>query len=320
MLGTILILIPPIVLLGYLANRFLFRGSKCKSKNRLNSKVAVVTGANCGIGYETALDLAKRDATVILACRDLNRANEAAEKIKFETANVNVYVEKLDLASLESIRNFVKNFREKFQRLDILINNAGLLTSSYVETKDGFETQFGVMHLGHFYLTYLLLDFLKSSKPSRVVNLTSEAHRFCKLNWNDIMLKNKYSSFVAYQQAKLANILFTLEFNKRYKEEGVMAVSVHPGFVKTEINRHFTEKFGLRTLLFVVIYPFYVIGSMSSKLGAQTSIHCAVADEIPDDNRIYYRNCKPANCSSEAMNEIESKKLWEFSTKILNLE
>lgn len=120
------------------------------------------------------------------------------------------------------------------------------------------------------------------------------------------MLKNKYNSFVAYQQAKLANILFTLELNKRYKQEGIMAVSVHPGFVKTEINRHFTEEIGLRTLLFVFFYPFYIIGSMNSKLGkikfyiddfkeikillgAQTSIHCAIADEIPHDNRIYYR-------------------------------
>lgn len=122
------------------------------------------------------------------------------------------------------------------------------------------------------------------------------------------MLKKKYSSFRAYQQAKLANILFTLELNKRFKEEGIVAVSVHPGFVKTEINRHFTEKIGLRTLLFVFFYPFYLVGSMSSKLGkslincfeefknkkkfylgAQTSIHCAIADEILDDNRIYYR-------------------------------
>ncbi|CAF0871224.1 unnamed protein product [Brachionus calyciflorus] len=320
MLTNIILSLPPIILLGYLANRFIFRGASCKSKNRLDSKVAIVTGSNCGIGFETALDLAKRGATVILACRDRKKAEDAVEKIKMEKASAKVYFEELDLSDKESIKNFSDRIKNKYKRLDILINNAGLLSSAYRETKDGFESQFGVMHLGHFYLTYLLIDLLKSSRQSRIINVSSNAHRFCSIKWDDIMFKNNYKSFRVYQQAKLANILFTLELKKRYENDGITAVSLHPGFVKTEINRHFTEKLGLRTVLFAFFYPFYLLGSMDAKYGAQTTIHCAVADEIIQENGLYYSNCKPAKCSGQAMDENSSKRLWDLSLKLLKIE
>jgi NAD(P)-dependent dehydrogenase (short-subunit alcohol dehydrogenase family) len=144
---------------------------------KLDGKVVVITGANAGIGYETAIALAKKNAHVTLACRDLTRAQEAANKIKEISKNQNIFIEELDLASLQSIRDFAKNFKEKSNRLDILINNAGVFMSRYSKTNEGFELHFGVNHLGHFLLTNLLLDLIKNSAPSRIINLSSDLHK-----------------------------------------------------------------------------------------------------------------------------------------------
>jgi NAD(P)-dependent dehydrogenase (short-subunit alcohol dehydrogenase family) len=160
----------------YFTNRFYFAGGVCRSKRRLEGKTVIITGANTGIGYETALDLAKRGARIILACRDSKRANQAASQIRKLSGNGNVIVELVDLASFDSIREFCKRIDRNEPRLDILINNAGIMACPKWTTKDGFEMQFGVNHLGHFLLTNLLLDKLKSSAPSRIVNVSSRAY------------------------------------------------------------------------------------------------------------------------------------------------
>lgn len=164
----------------FVSNRFYFAGSECKSKRRLEGQTAIITGANTGIGYETALDLAKRGARVILACRDAQRADEAANKIRKKSGNGNVIVELVDLASFESIRQFCQRIDENEPRLDILINNAAVFGCPKWHTKDGFEMHFGVNHLGHFLLTNLLLDKIKASAPSRIVNVSARLHEKSK--------------------------------------------------------------------------------------------------------------------------------------------
>ena len=161
----------------YFTKRFYFDGGSFNDKKTtLNGKTVIITGANTGIGKETAIDLAKRGARVILACRDLIRANEAAGEIRRVTGNGNVFVEILDLASFDSIRKFASKILAQEERIDILINNAGIMYCPKWKTKEGFEMQFGVNHLGHFLLTNLLLEKIKKSAPSRIVNVSSRAH------------------------------------------------------------------------------------------------------------------------------------------------
>ena len=161
----------------YLTKKLYFNGGNFHDKTtKLNGKTVIITGSNTGIGKETALDLAKRGARVILACRDTQKANQAANEIRKKSGNGNVLVEQLDLASLESVRNFSAKINRQEERIDILINNAGIMACPKWKTKDGFEMQFGVNHIGHFLLTNLLLDKIKSSGPSRIVNVSSRAH------------------------------------------------------------------------------------------------------------------------------------------------
>jgi retinol dehydrogenase-12 len=161
----------------FLSKRFYFEGGRCVSKARLDGKTAIITGSNTGIGKETALDLAKRGARVILACRDVDKANQAASEIRKRSGNGNVHVEKLDLASFDSIRSFASRINSQEARLDILINNAGIMLCPFWKTNDGFEMQFGVNHLGHFLLTNLLLDKLKQApEQARIVNVSALAY------------------------------------------------------------------------------------------------------------------------------------------------
>eukprot|EP00105_Crassostrea_gigas_P030343 XP_011452614.1 PREDICTED: retinol dehydrogenase 13 [Crassostrea gigas] len=172
------ILIGSLVGIGvsFAAMRRYFAGGVCRSKARLDGKTVIITGANTGIGKETAIDLASRGAKVILACRDVMRAERAATDIMKKSNNQNIVVKIVDLASLDSIRKFADNINKSEPKIDILINNAGIMMCPYWKTQDGFEMQFGVNHLGHFLLTNLLLDKIKSSAPARIINVSSRAH------------------------------------------------------------------------------------------------------------------------------------------------
>jgi len=204
-------------------------------------RVAVVTGANTGIGLETARELAKKGATVVIASRSEAKAGSAAEDIKRDSPAGNVAVMILDLAGLGSVETFADDFHGRFDRLDLLINNAGVMMPPESKTADGFELQFGTNHLGHFALTARLLDLLLATKNSRIVNVSSSAHRYGEividdLNWD----KRPYKEMAAYGQSKLANLLFTLELQKRLGKtgSGTLAVSCHPGWTSTDLQRH----------------------------------------------------------------------------------
>ena len=210
----------------------------CDSKATLNGKTVIITGANTGIGLETAVDMAQRGARVILACRNPEKGRAAVQVVKKRSKNEAVMFAQLDLASLQSVRDFATRILNQEPRIDILINNAGVLMCPYSKTEDGFELQFGVNHLAHFLLTNLLLDRLKEAPSARIINVSSMGHKCGKINFDDLQSEKSYSKFGAYSQTKLANILFTRSLAQRLKDTKVTAYSLHPGVVRTEIQRH----------------------------------------------------------------------------------
>ncbi len=205
----------------------------------VSGKVAIVTGANSGIGYETARVLAQRGATVIMACRNLDKANSAAEQIRALRPTGEIVVMQLDLADLDSVRQFAEHFQAEHNRLDLLINNAGIMVPPFGTTEQGFEQQFGVNHLGHFALTAGLIDRLIETPGARVVNVSSSAHRFGKVDFEDLNWQHKeYSAMGAYGQSKLANLLFTYELQRKLEQasHGTIAVAAHPGYTATNLQ------------------------------------------------------------------------------------
>ena len=223
--------------------RWYFLAGVCRSKASLSGKTVIITGGNTGIGKETAIDLARRGARVILACRSPEKAEAAVKEVRAKSGNDNVVFRRLDLASFESIRQFASQILQEEPRIDILINNSGVMGCPYQKTKDGFEMQFGVNHLGHFLLTHLLLDRLKEASTARIVNVSSVAHTFVNgINFDDLNSEKSYTTHSAYFRSKLANVLFTRSLAKRLVGTSVTANSLHPGSVRTELYRHLTKK------------------------------------------------------------------------------
>jgi len=277
---------------------------------RLDGKNVIITGANTGIGKETARVIAKMGANVFLACRDESKGNSAVQEIKSSTKSENVHFVELDLGSLESIRKFATSFNQRAIPLHILINNAGIMACPLGKTVDGFETQIGVNHFGHFLLTVSLLESLKRGAPSRVVCLSSAAHKRGYFDFADINFeKRTYYKFTAYSQSKLANLLFAREFNKRYSSEGIKAFSVHPGVIPTELTRHFS---GVVNTLFRT-----VIGAFIKNIpqGAATSVFVATAPEVEDKGGLYFADCNVCPSPNQWVNDETALKLWEFSEK-----
>ena len=215
-------------------------GGVCRSKARLDGKTVIITGANNGIGLETAVDLAKRNAArVILACRSVERGEKAAVEVRKRSNNDNVVFRQLDLASLESVRKFAAKILEEEPRIDILINNAGVMALPERKlTKDGFEMQFGTNHLGHFLLTNLLLDRLKEAPSARIVNVSSVAYKMGSIKMDNLNSEHSYTSWGAYCQSKIANILFTRGLSKRLEGTNVTANALHPGAIFTGLQQH----------------------------------------------------------------------------------
>ena len=221
----------------YFARRY-FAGGVCRSKARLDGKTAIITGANSGIGIETAIDFAGRNARVILACRSVEKGEKAAVEVREKSGNDDVVFRQLDLASLASVRQFAATVLEEEPRIDILVNNAGVMACPYSKTEDGFEMQFAVNHLAHFLLTNLLLDRLKEAPSAKIVNVSSLAHMMGKINFDDMNREKSYDRWSAYGQSKLANILFTRSLAKRLVGTSVIVNALHPGSVVTELQRH----------------------------------------------------------------------------------
>jgi len=285
----------------------------------LTGKTVIITGCNTGIGIETVIDLAKRGAKVVMACRNLEKAGAARERALEESQCKpdNLVVQQLDLSSFASIRKFANEFIQSGERLDILINNAGVMNCPFGKTEDGFETQFGTNHLGPFLLTNLLLDTIKKYTPSRIVNLSSDAHRGGNpLPWDDLNNENfKYSAWTAYCRSKLMNILFTKELDKKIRGTGVTTYAVHPGVVRTDLWRHTFKEGSCLTCCCAGARKAF----KSPEHGAQTTIFCALAPELADISGKYYADCKEKQPTSSARKEVSATRLWEISAKATGL-
>lgn len=201
-------------------------------------RVAVVTGANTGLGYETAAALAGKGAHVVLAVRDLDKGKDAAALIPRRNPGADVAVQELDLTSLDSIRDAADQLRSDYDGIDLLINNAGVMWTPKSATRDGFELQFGTNHLGHFAFTGLLLERVLEVPGSRVVTVSSTGHRLGRIDFDDLQSERGYSRAGAYGQAKLANLLFTYELQRRLAATNTIAVAAHPGGSRTELGRY----------------------------------------------------------------------------------
>ncbi len=221
-------------------------GAVCQSKAVLSGKTVIITGGNTGIGKATAVDLARRDARVILACRSVEKGEKAVVDVHRESGSDNVIFHQLDLASLASIRQFVAQILEEEPRIDILINNAGIFGCPYWKTKDGFEMQFRVNHLGHFLLTNLLLDRIKEAPAARIVNMSSSLHKRCEgISFDDLNMERSYNPQRAYAHSKLATILFIRALARRLEGTKVTVNVLHPGIVRTDLGRHMRKEMAL---------------------------------------------------------------------------
>lgn len=298
--------------IGYLIKDYT-GGPKYEGQNNLDGKVVIVTGANTGIGKEVARALAARNAKVILACRDRERCNKARKEIVIDTKNKYVYCRECDLSSQESIRKFVKRFKEENSQLHILINNGGVMRCPKNYTKEGIELQLGVNHMGHFLLTNLLLDVLKESAPSRIVNVSSAAHLKGNLKITDLNSTENYDPYEAYAQSKLANILFTKELAKRLEGTKVTVNAVHPGIVDTEITRHM--KFFNNLLSKMFIKPFIWPFIKSPKQGAQPILYAALDPNLDNVTGSYLSNNEIVETSNEGKDDKLARWLWLVSEK-----
>ena len=282
-------------------------------------RVVIVTGANSGIGLEAARGFARKGATVILACRDKARGAEAAATILGDGPTGTIDVMALDLADLSSVRAFADTFHDRYDRLDLLINNAGVMMPPESRTVDGFELQFGTNHLGHFALTGLLLDLLRDTEGSRVVNVSSMAHRWGTIDFDDLQWEKRgYKKTAAYGQSKLANLLFTYELQRRFDVAGVdcLVVAAHPGWTGTNLQR--TAK------LFRAFNPVF---AMKPWQGALPTLHAASADGVrggdyfgPDgfqEMRGYPRRVESNTASHDPDT---ARRLWEVSEELTCVE
>lgn len=288
----------------------------CKLKKDLTGQVIVITGASNGIGKGTARALARMNGTIILACRDMKKGLEALNEIQQETKNPNMQVLKLDLSDLQSIRDFAANFKSKYASLDILINNAGVMfVPQGQRTKDGFEPTFGTNHLGHFYLTSLLIDVLRKSAPSRIINVSSALHKSGKMHWDDLMLEKKHSMLDAYNQSKLANNLFTKGLQRRVEKDNIKVVSLHPGVIKTELGRNLVQEKSCKNS-----FILFVVGLFQKPVedGIQTTLQCSLEEHNKLIGGAYYSDCVVASENSLVKDEKNWEKLWEVSEKLVD--
>ena len=281
----------------------------------MHGKVVVVTGSNVGIGLETAVGVAALGATTVLACRNTAKAEVAAKEVTQRTWNDDVHVVPLDLADLASVKKAAEDVGSRWDGLDVLVNNAGGTWSQRQLTAQGFEYTFGVNHLGHFYLTNLLLPRLRASAPLCVVNLTSVGHHAAwhGMRFDDLQSERGYEAMEAYSRSKLANVLFTRQLATRLDGTGVTANAAHPGPVRSGFGMDGDLTgfmgFGLR-----LVRPFEI----SPRRGAKTSVFLASSPEVVARTGTYWVRSKPGHMSRRARDDEAAARLWDESETLLD--
>ncbi|XP_020282736.1 retinol dehydrogenase 12-like [Pseudomyrmex gracilis] len=313
-------ILPTVVFIGLLRKCRERTWGRCKSTTNLQGQVFLVTGANSGIGKETVKELAKRKATVIMACRDMQNAKNAMANIRNTIHTGELIPMKLDLASFSSIREFADEVLKSFPKIDVLINNAGVYAplKDCAMTKDGFEIHFGVNHLGHFLLTNLLLDRLKESAPSRVVVVTSKLLESGVIDFSNLNgekgLPVKSRMNPGYCNSKLANAYFAMELAKRTQNTGVNVYMVCPGFTYTGLFRNVKRSW----FHYIIFSPIALMFLRTANQGAQTVLHCATESSLSEESGHLYRDCK-LYVSKKNLDPETALRLWDISAKLTGL-
>ncbi len=279
----------------------------------MNGKTVIITGGNSGIGLETGVALAKAGASVVITARDPGRGKRAVEDIKDRAGSDSVELVVFDLASLASVRSGAAELLDLCPRIDVLVNNAGLVLTERRETEDGYETTFAVNHLGPFLLTILLLDRIKESAPARIVNVASTAHKGAGkgLDFDDLQNTGRYRQMRVYAQSKLANILFTTELARRLEGTGVTANSLHPGTVRTGYGRD-GDTTGLLGLGIKLAARFFI----SPEKGADTSIYLASSPDVAGVSGKYFVKRTVRQPSKAAQDVDAARRLWDVSEQL----
>ncbi len=280
----------------------------------MQGKACMVTGANSGIGKATALGLAQMGANVVMVARDRARGEVAQNEVKAKSGNNSVDLLVADLSSQQSIRQLVENFKQHYEQLHVLINNAGVFMLTRRETVDGLEITFAVNYLAPFLLTNLLLDVLKASAPARIVNVSSEAHENGYIKMDDLQAKKNYRPFRAYGQSKLALVMFTYELARRLQGTGVTANCLHPGFVATNIGQSGVVPVARPVAKFVLSFL-----GISPEEGAKTSIYLATSTDVEDVTGKYFVKSVISRSAPISYDESLQRQLWEESAKLVKL-
>jgi retinol dehydrogenase 14 len=281
-------------------------------KRGMGEKVCLITGATSGIGKATAMGMAEMGANVVMVGRDRGRGETVMAEIKEGSANPSVDLMLADLSSQEEIHRLADEFKEAYPRLDVLINNAGVIRSERITTADGLETTFAVNHLAYSLLTNLLLDVLKASAPSRIVNVASGEQRTGTIDFDDLQGEKRYTGAKAYSQSKLATVLFTYELARRLEGTGVSANCLHPGVVGTNLGSGVSGVFGFMVR---ALRPLM----KSSEKGAETSIYLASSPEVEGLSGGYFVKKAEARSSDVSYDERIARRLWEVSADLTNL-
>ena len=292
----------------------------------LTRKIIIITGANSGIGYESARELTRKGAEVIVASRDPIKAERAILNLKEEIPGAKLEFIELNLANLDSVRKFAEKFKSKYNSLDILLNNAGIMLIPFGKTVDGFENTVGTNHLGHFALTGLLMDRLSITPGARVVNVASNAHYAGEMDFNNLLFENKlgYTPMKAYSRSKLANLLFTYELQRRFQSGGfdVSALAAHPGISATSLADHL-----FFNLISWLIQPVMKMVFQSSAMGALPSLRASVDPEAlggqyygPDGKGEKSGYPIVVDSNSASKNEADARTLWQISEKLTGIK
>lgn len=275
---------------------------------QMQGKTVLISGATNGIGKVAAVELAKLGAQVVIIGRNPVKTTDTLREIQSASGNKDVHALTADLSSMAEVRRVASEFKHQFSRLDVLLNNAGGVFTSREETVDGYEMTFALNHLSYFLLTNLLLDTLKASAPSRIVNVSSDAHQMGALDLDNL----QKGGFSAYSQSKLMNVMFTYELARRLEGTGVTANALHPGFVSTGFGRNNT---GLMKLAISVATLF----ALKPADGAKTSIYLASSPEVANVTGKYFDKSKPRKSSAASYDEAAQKRLWTISEQLTGI-
>ena len=281
----------------------------------MTGKIVLITGGNAGIGKQAAIALAKRGAKVVFTARNVRKGDVARAEIREAADSKQVECMSLDLASFASIERFAKEFLARYPRLNVLILNAGLVLDHRNETEDGFETTFGVNHLGHFYLTSLLRERLEASAPARLVVVASDYHRAAPegLDFDDLMHRRKFRGWKVYARSKLANVLFARALAKRIEPSKVTVNALHPGMVRTSFGGDGDLGNPVQRIGWKLLSPFMI----NAEKGARTTVYLASSPEVEGESGGYYVRCQLTKPSRAARDDEAAERLWTLSEALI---